>query len=138
MECFIFCSFHYFKILLLLVSFSCESVSPQLCELTLCVLHDKLYNTLPQISHTTPYLARKKIHLHYTYLLSAGKYRISLPSSSKSTLKPWFSWDWCASWVHQYLYKVTHNIYRIVNFDQCKISGRVDTFKTVGILFWEI
>ena len=31
-------------------------------------------NTLPQISHTTPYLARKKIYLYYTYLLSAGKY----------------------------------------------------------------
>ena len=108
MEYFIFCSFHSFKILLLLVA-----VSPVGTFLPWYVnwiyaffMTNLLINTLPQISHTTHYLARKKIHLYNTYLFSARKNKISLPSCCKSSLWPWVSWHWFASWVHQFLHKV--------------------------------
>ena len=115
-ECFKFWSVLFFVLFTTLKSCCTLSVFPVRAFLPSYVnwlyaffMTNFISNTLSQISHNTPYLARKKIHLYYTYLFSDRKYKISLPSSSKSSLWPWFSWDWCASWVHQYLYKVFAN-----------------------------
>ena len=112
-ECFKFWILLFFVLFTTLKSCCSLSVSPVRAFIPSYVnwlyaflMTNFISNTLPQISDTTPYLARKKVHLYYTYLFSARKYKISLPGSSKSSSWPWVSWDWCASWVHQYLYKV--------------------------------